>query len=155
MDALFADVIRRLEDLHQDYYQYLEGLTKEDLDWSPGADMNSLCALAVHVTAAERYWIGLAIDDVIKRDRPSEFRASGYGLDELKARFAANIAFYKRAFPSQSHSRLGELVTAALFANRPFECSRAWALLHALDHTAEHLGHVGMTRQLLERRHSG
>ncbi len=152
MDALFADVIQRLESLHEDYERYLEGLTSEELDWSPGADMNSLCVLAVHVTAAERYWIGAAIDDVPERDRPAEFRASGYQLDALKARFASNIAFYKRAFQSQSQSRLGEVVTFTSPTRGQFECTRAWALLHALDHTAEHLGHAGMTRQLLDRR---
>ena len=91
MQAFFADVIRRLEDLHADYRQYLGGLTSEQLDWTPGAEMNSLCVLAVHVTAAERFWIGIAIDDVIERDRPAEFRAAGYQLEALEARFDTNI----------------------------------------------------------------
>ena len=155
MEALFADMIKRLEALHEDYYEYLDGLTSAELDWSPGADMNSLCVLAVHVTAAERYWIGVGIDDVPQRDRPAEFRAAGCEVDELKARFAANIAFYKAAFPAQSTGRLGEMVKVELFRDRPFACTRAWALLHALDHTAEHLGHAGMTRQLLARRQQG
>ena len=151
MQVFFADVIVRLEDLHADYYGYLDGLTTEQLDWSPGAEMNSLCVLAVHVTAAERFWIGIAIDDVCERDRPAEFRARAYELDDLRARFAANISFYRRAFETQSVDRLGEMLSFE-FLDRKIECSRAWALLHALDHTAEHLGHAGMTRQLLERR---
>ena len=150
MQAFFADVIRRLEDLHADYRQYLGGLTSEQLDWTPGAEMNSLCVLAVHVTAAERFWIGIAIDDVIERDRPAEFRAAGYQLEALEARFDTNISYYKIAFDSQSIDRLDEVVSFE-FLDRSIECSRGWALLHALDHTAEHLGHAGMTRQLLDR----
>ena len=151
MDALFADVISRLDAMHADYFTCLDGLSSEQLDWAPGPDMNSLCVLAVHVTAAERFWIGIAIDDVIERDRPAEFRAKGHSLDDLKARFSANINFYKTAFASQSAARLSEEVSFE-FLDRKIECRRGWALLHALDHTAEHLGHAGMTRQLLDRR---
>ena len=81
MDSLFADVIKRFEELHEDYFGYLEGLKGEQLDWSPGEQMNSLCVLAVHVTAAERFWVGIAIDDMTERDRAAEFRASGCELD--------------------------------------------------------------------------
>lgn len=150
MDTFFAAVIDRLEAIHADYFTYLEGLSSEQLDWVPGAEMNSLCVIAVHVTAAERFWVGIAIDDMVERDRPAEFRAKGYALDELKARFAANIEFYQTAFASQSAGRLGEEVSFQ-FLNRKIKCSRAWALLHALDHSAEHLGHAGITRQLLDR----
>ncbi len=151
MDALFADVISRLEALHADYFDCLEGLSSEQLDWAPGPEMNSLCVLAVHVTAAERFWIGIAIDDVLERDRPAEFRAKGHSLDELKARFSANINFYRTAFARQPIGRLSEEATFE-FLDRRINCRRGWALLRALDHTAEHLGHAGMTRQLLERR---
>lgn len=151
MHAIFAEVINRLEALHADYRQYLAGLSAEALDWSPGEEMNSLCVLAVHVTAAERFWIGIAIDDVPARDRPSEFRASGHTLEELLARFSANIDYYKLAFESLSVDQLGEQLSLE-FVDRKIECSRGYALLHALDHTAEHLGHAGMTRQLLDRR---
>jgi hypothetical protein len=30
----------------------------------------------------------------------------------------------------------------------------AWAVLHAVDHTALHLGHIQITRQLWEQRQS-
>lgn len=151
MDALFADVIERLDELHAGYCEQLDGLSIEELDWSPGAEMNSLCVLAVHVTAAERFWIGIAIDARIERDRPAEFRACGHSLADLKARFAANTAFYRQVFGGQSVDRLGERVRFR-FMDRSRECTRGWALLHGLAHTAEHLGHAGMTRQLLERR---
>lgn len=151
MHAIYAEVVNRLEALHADYRTHLAGLSTEDLDWSPGAEMNSLCVLAVHVTAAERFWIGIAIDDVPERDRPSEFRAKAYPLEDLLASFAANIAFYRSAFEAQSADGLGEELSLE-FADRKINCSRGYALLHALDHTAEHLGHAGMTRQLLDRR---
>ena len=94
MEPLFADVINRLEALHEDYRRYLGGLTIAELDWSPGPEMNSLCVLAVHVTAAERFWVGAAVDAMVERDRSAEFRASGYELSLLQSRFSENTALF-------------------------------------------------------------
>ena len=153
MEPIFAEAISRLEWLHNEYLQCMDGLTSEELDWSPGPDMNSLCVLAVHVTAAERFWFGAVVDDMVTRDRPAEFSASGYTLDQLNARFAANVAFCKAAFPGRSADRLGDIVDVSRYRHWPPQrFSRLWSLLRGLDHTAEHLGHAGMTRQLLERR---
>jgi len=153
MEPIFADVLSRLEEMHQEYFEYMDGLSTEELDWSPGPEMNSLCVLGVHVTAAERFWIGIGINDVSERNRPAEFLASGYALEALKARFAANIAFYREAFERQDADRLAEVVDVSHFMDRPSQLvTRGYALLRGLDHTAEHLGHAGMTRQLLDRR---
>ena len=151
MDAFFVDVIERLRAMHDGYREFMDGLTTDELDWSPGVDMNSLCVLGVHVTEAERFWIGIAIDDRTARDRPAEFRASGYDPETLRSRFDANMRFYAEAFAKWSVSDLDERVSYH-FQGEDRECSRGWALLHALNHTAEHLGHAGMTRQLLDRR---
>ena len=153
MEPIFAEAVSRLEWLHAEFLGYMDGLTTEELDWSPGPDMNSLCVLAVHVTAAERFWFGAVVDDMITRDRPAEFRASGYTLDQLAARFAANVAFCKASFRGQSAGRLGEIVDVSRYRHWPPQrFTRGWSLLRGLDHTAEHLGHAGMTRQLLDRR---
>lgn len=153
MEPIFAAVLSRLEEMHQDYFEYMDGLSSEELDWSPGREMNSLCVLAVHVTAAERFWIGLGIDDVSERDRPAEFRAAGYELEALQARFRANSAFFREAFSRQDLSRLSEMVDVGDYMDRPPQLvTRGYALLRGLDHTAEHMGHAGMTRQLLDRR---
>ena len=153
MDPIFAAVLTRLEEMHEQYFEYMEGLSTDELDWSPGPEMNSLCVLGVHVTAAERFWIGIGIDDVSQRDRNAEFLASGFELAALKALFAENIDFYEEAFKLQDLSRLREVVDVSHYMERESqEVTRGYALLRGLDHTAEHLGHAGMTRQLLNRR---
>lgn len=153
MDPIFAAALTRLKEMHEQYFEYMDGLSADELDWSPAAEMNSLCVLGVHVVAAERFWIGIGIDDVSKRDRDAEFRASGYDLAALKALFAENISFYEEAFKLQDLSRLSEVVDVSHYMQRPSqEVTRGYALLRGLDHTAEHLGHAGMTRQLLDRR---
>jgi len=42
MELIFAAVLSRLEEMHQDYFDYMDGLSSEELDWSPGPEMNSL-----------------------------------------------------------------------------------------------------------------
>lgn len=153
MEPIFAEAISRLEWLHAEFAPTIAGLTIEELDWSPGPAMNSLCVLAIHVTAAERFWFGAVTDNMITRDRPAEFSAAGYELSQLLARFEANVAFCKETFPAQSTGSLGEIVDVSHYRHWPPQrFTRLWALLRGLDHTAEHLGHAGMTRQLLERR---
>ncbi len=153
MVPIFAGALRRLEEMHLEYFEYMDGLSTEELDWSPGPEMNSLCVLGVHVTAAERFWIGLGIDEVIERNRAAEFHASGFELEALKARFVSNLEFYREVFARQDGDRLAEVVDVSHYMERPSqEVSRGYALLRGLDHTAEHLGHAGMTRQLLDGR---
>lgn len=153
MEPIFAEAIARLERLHQEYLGYMAGLSVADLDWTPGPDMNSLCVLAVHVAESERFWAGAVVDDLFTRDRPAEFRASGYTVAQLQARFAANIAFCRARFPRMSAASLAEVVDVSAYRHwAPQQFTRGWALLQAVAHSAEHVGHAGMTRQLLERR---
>src|SRR4249919_1157385 len=93
MQPLFDSYFERLQALHADIRQTLEGLPVETLDWSPGREMNSLTVLAMHVTGAERYWIGdvIARDDS-HRDRAAEFRARAVDSATLLERLDAVLA---------------------------------------------------------------
>ena len=56
----------------------IRGLSQEVLDWTPGPEMNSTCALVVHLSGAGRYWIDdMAARESSGRDRAAEFRAEG------------------------------------------------------------------------------
>jgi uncharacterized damage-inducible protein DinB len=111
--------------------------------------MNSIAVLVVHLTGAERYWIGdVVMGDVSGRDRAAEFRTGGISLDALQARLAASTAY--------AHHALARLALADLEQERvsPRDGRKftiAWALLHALEHTALHLGHIQITCQLWEQ----
>jgi len=49
--------------------------------------MNSICALVVHLTGAERYWIGdVVARESSERDRAAEFRVHGLAKAALKQR---------------------------------------------------------------------
>jgi len=150
MLPMLKDYFDRLQALHADIQRTIEGLPQDALDWSPGPDMNSLAVLAVHTAGAERYWIGdVAGQDPSGRDRAAEFRTQGMDAAALTARLDAALA----------HSRavLEGLTLSDLDALRPSsrdgrEYTIAWALAHALGHTAVHVGHMQIIRQLWDQR---
>ncbi|HVO68895.1 MAG TPA: DUF664 domain-containing protein, partial [Aggregatilineaceae bacterium] len=113
-------------------------------------NMNSLAVLATHVAGAERYWIGDVIaGEPSGRDRRAEFRASRLDTDTLKTRLAGSLAYVRGV--------LERLVLQDLEAIRTSprderQITVAWCLAHTLAHTATHMGHIQLTRQMWEQR---
>ena len=150
MQPLFDSYFERLQKLHADIRQTLEGLQVDALDWSPGRDINSLAVLAVHTAGAERYWIGdvIARDDS-HRDRAAEFRARAVDSATLLKRLDAVLASSQQVLEGLS---LSDLETMRIAPRDGSEVTVTWALLHVLEHTAIHLGHMQLMRQLWEQR---
>ena len=65
----------------------IEGATSDALNWRPAADdTNSIAVLAVHSMTSTRSWFSVAVGAPLpERDRPSEFRASASGAEDLIA----------------------------------------------------------------------
>jgi len=153
MLTFYQAYLDRLEDLHKDLAQAIGGLPQAALDWTPSEGMNSINILITHLTGAERYWIGdVAAGDVAAgnppRDRAAEFRVSGITLDALRQRLDDTLAYARRALESLT---LRDLEQARTSPPNGRILSVSWALLHALEHTAIHLGHIQLTRQLWEK----
>lgn len=146
MEQFFVDFLERLHDLHKDFIATFEDLPAEALDWVPGTEMNSLCALVVHTTGSARFWIGdIGLGESSNRDRDAEFRAKGLTVAELKARFAAVEDYARGAFERLA---LSDFMTVRQLPGRDRQVTVGWALLHALEHTGIHVGHAQLTRQL-------
>lgn len=140
-----------LRGVHGAMTEAIEGLPNEALDWMPGEEMNSICVLISHTVGAERFLAGdVTMEDPGQRDRPAEFRASGLDVQALKLRLADSEAYVERVLERLS---VDDWEAPRKMSNGS-ERSVAWALYHLLDHTAQHSGHVQMTRQLWEQRGS-
>jgi uncharacterized damage-inducible protein DinB len=138
----------RLTALHDGIILALEGLPPEALDWSPGEGMNTITVLVVHLTGAARYWVGdVAGHDPSDRDRDAEFRASGWDAAALRARLDETLAYCRETLSTLRHEDLDSLCMSPRDGK---EYSAAWALFHALEHTALHAGHIQLTRQCRE-----
>lgn len=151
MESFFADFYERLGDLHRMAGEAIAGLDEAALDWRPGEGMNSLTVLVTHTAWAERYWVGvMAGGALLARDRPAEFRAQGQTAVSLQALLDDTLAHSQRTLAALKVADLGRGMASPMHDKRPF--SIAWSLLHALDHTAEHVGQMQLTRQLWEQK---
>jgi hypothetical protein len=151
MLPFYEDLLNNFERIHDDFIATFKGLPLEALDWIPGEDMNTFCVLVVHTTGSERYWVGdvgCAIDS-IGRNRDAEFAAKGVSEADLIQRFHDNQVYMRRVFEQMTMGDLDKMNRSPLH-DKDFRAS--WAIQHALDHTALHLGHAQITRQLWDRR---
>ena len=127
----------------------LEGLPAEALNWRPlegDESTNSLAATLTHLAGSTRYWVGeVAGGQPAHRDREAEFRANATSAAELVALLGQAVEVSRQTLSSLPPAQLDETVTA-----RDRTVSKRWAVLHALEHAAVHVGHMQLTRQLWE-----
>lgn len=147
-NTFFADYLERLENLRDGFHQQIHDLPGEAVDWLPGPEMNSIAVLLAHTAGSLRWWIGdVALGDDSGRDREREFQTRGRSAQELLSLVDAVIEYARGALPRLD--MLGQDVTPPENERR---VTRAWALLHALEHGYNHLGHIEMTAQLWRQR---
>ena len=150
MESFFADYYERLADLHRMAGEAIAGLDEAALDWQPGEEMNSLTVLVTHTAWAERYWVGvMAGGDMVARDRPAEFMAQGQTAVSLQTLLNNTLAHSQQTLTALTVKDLGRGMASPMHDKRPFAIG--WSLLHALEHTAEHVGQMQLTRQLWEQ----
>jgi uncharacterized damage-inducible protein DinB len=146
MPTILEAYLERLEALHAEIQQIIADLSPEALDWTPGPEMNSLGVLVAHVAGSERYWIGTVVGDApLERDRDAEFRTHGLDGVTLAAQLDAVLDHSRTILESLT---LSELETRRNAPRDDQEYTVAWAILHALEHTALHAGQIQLTHQL-------
>ena len=146
MEAYFD----RYLELHRQINQTVQGLSVEALDWVPGPEMNSLNVLVTHLTGAERYWIGdVVMGDDSHRDRESEFHVHGLSAGDLVGRLEAMDSYCQSALKTLQPT---DLEAVRLSSRDGSQYTVVWALLHALEHSAIHLGHIQMVSQMWKQR---
>ncbi len=141
--------LQRIEDLRRQVGQLIADLPAEALNWRPiaaseGHEANSLAVLASHVAGAEHFWLGEVVGGLPPtRDRDAEFAAQAgeagellRRLDEVGAETRAVFAALKPGDLDGTRQAQGRTVAVR------------WAILHVVDHTALHLGHMQITCQL-------
>lgn len=147
MHTFYADWLNNLQELHRDIEKALDGLPQAALDWSPKPGVNPITALVVHLTGAERFLVGeIVAGEAANRDREAEFRAQGLLSSALLQRLAGSRAYLAGALESLTPA---DLETKRILRGR--EVTAGWVLGHALKHTATHLGHIQVMRDLWEQ----
>jgi hypothetical protein len=133
----------------------LDGCSADQLNRRPsGDDTNGLAVLATHALGSTRSWLSLAVVAPLPdRDRDAEFRVV---VDDPSAFLAAvdATAGECRALLETDRPFDPAMVGSAPWRTYDSEepVTAAWALLHALEHLREHVGHAQLTRQLWDER---
>ncbi|MEZ4681132.1 MAG: DinB family protein [Caldilineaceae bacterium] len=144
MDQFFTDYLERLAALHKDITNVLDRLPQAALDWQPGPNMNSIAVLVAHTTGAETYWIGdMTVRQASTRVRAREFATGGLDHAALQALLDRALADAQNALAQLTGAQLTEersALNASLMTAQAVTVG--WCLLHALEHTATHVGHV-------------
>lgn len=148
-----ARIAYLLDALGHSVLDELQGLPDDMLNRAlPPPETNTLYALATHILGAGEFWsLAMAGARPLDRDRPAEFRAHGT-LADLVPRYERWMADAHATLDALPDEALAQPVT-------PPTQPRPWhdvpmtlgdCLLHAVDHTALHLGHIQLTRQMLD-----
>ena len=137
------------EELREQIKSLLEGLDPEALDWRPieGAGelaTNSLTAMVVHLAGSETFWMKEIIGGKkIVRDRDAEFVTKGLSVPEIRAKIEASGKVTREILSALTEKQLEE---SRKWRDR--SVSVRWCILHVVEHIAQHLGHMQLTRQL-------
>jgi hypothetical protein len=160
VDHVLTAAYDALEKLLHEFQAALDGIPDEDLaSWKPaaahsgGGEMNTLAALAVHTASAGGWMLHHQVyGDDLPRDREAEFRAVAI-RDEIDAIFEGWLESFRERIER------GDAVDLAAMPPTIRETIPDWSrmhwLFHMIDHTALHLGHAQLHRQLREAERHG
>ncbi len=144
-----ASYLALLDDQRRQVIDLLVDVPAEALNWRPLPDhdvhvTNSLAVLAAHIAGAERFWIAETIGGYpTTRDRDAEFRTEVTVPDPLVLRLKAAGEETKAVLATLTAERLEDTVRV-----HDREAPVRWGILHVIDHSAVHLGHMQITYQL-------
>lgn len=144
-NSFFASYLERLENLHQNITKEIRDLPPEAMDWVPGPEMNSMAVLLAHTAGSLRFWIGdIGLGEPSGRIREQEFQTKGVSGAILLGRLDAVLDYARGALPRMHLENLEE----ERRTDEDKVVTRGWALLHALEHGALHLGQIQLTAQM-------
>jgi len=148
MDPIIAVALHTFTQQEEQFLAVIAGLPNDALNWRPGPDTNSLAVLVVHTWGAAESWMARAGGHEIARDRDAEFHqtADGVMLATLVRERAARVRAATAALRPDEFATLRTRPNGETFPV-------AYCLIHALEHTQEHLGQALLTRQLWEQTH--
>ena len=156
MNDELKSYLSMIEDLRSQVITLLENLPEEALNWRPIESeedhvTNSLAVMAAHIAGAEHYWAAEVVGEApATRKRSEEF--------EIKASDSAELIELLNKTGQETRQVVENLSEETLMVTRQAgdrTVAVHWALLHIIDHTALHLGHMQLTLQLWQGGQAG
>lgn len=139
--------------------QELEGLDEAGLNWVPaGVDaVNSIYGLALHIASSQIAFASALSGEKLRLELPELekgadiFKLHGASVDRAKDVLRQAAQIINQVFEKLSPERLDVETTLPgdIKSN-----NHAWVLL-MVSHTAEHVGHMALTRQYYDAQQAG
>jgi hypothetical protein len=147
IQAIKDAFVAAYHEMHESYREHVRGMDHGTLNWSPLPKANSIAVLVTHAITSEREMMHGVRNEVIPRDRESEFRAEADSEQLL-------------ALIDTADREVDELVTAIVATdltdlrprgNFPPRPGIYW-LVTNYGHAREHLAQMMLTKQLYDSR---
>jgi uncharacterized damage-inducible protein DinB len=131
-----------LAHLRSSILRKLEDLDEEQARWTPEGRLMSVIGVVNHLTNVEQRWIDGRMTGTVTSRSETEFHPG----PELTVP-AAVTRYRERGTLTETAVRAMPLTTPARDGTGR---DLRWVLLHMIDETARHAGHVDATRELLD-----
>jgi hypothetical protein len=135
-----------LQHLRESAIFKVEGLDAAQLRWRPAPTANSLGVLVVHLGYTERLWLRAicAGEEMDMAWRANMFELpDGWGVDDV-------VAFYREE-SRQADLVLDGVTSLDLPSRGDFRPTTfRWGVFHLIEEAARHVGHMDLTRELLD-----
>ncbi len=136
----------------------LEGIPDADMaSWRPGqahGEVSTMYGLATHIAGAGEFWILQAAGGRdVHRERLSEFAATG-SIAALKNRYDRWLADVQEIIGGLSDEELAMVYRRDADPSQgvsAVERTVAECIVHSVEHTAMHVGHLQIQRQLWDK----
>ncbi|HEX2914940.1 MAG TPA: DinB family protein [Chloroflexia bacterium] len=152
MLAELQGVQETLDGLTAQVKKQLEGLDENGLNWVPAGEeeVNSLYATTLHIALAQIAVAGRAINQRLPVNAPEVEEASSvFKVRGVSADRAYELLDEATLLVRDVLNRLTPEILDETRVSRSGESHTArWWILHLIEHTANHLGHMELTRQL-------
>jgi uncharacterized damage-inducible protein DinB len=150
MNTFFKELVLLFQNLHSQMEEAFLDLPQEGLDWIPGEEMNSISVLTMHTAGATRFLVGeIVLGLPSERDREAEFNSKGVPAEDLQKQLRGALKVIEEALDQLDMQDLEAVRTSPRDGR---ELTVGWCIAHAFEHTAQHLGHMQMTRQMWEQK---
>jgi uncharacterized damage-inducible protein DinB len=148
MDPQARAFVETINLLHDDMVKAVDGLTDAEINWRHPNLSNTIGILLRHVAGSERYWIIEVVDGrPIQRRRDAEFAGERLEKKPLVENLRAAQAEVTKILEQLTARDLTAEVQQ-MFRDVPRMVTKAWAILHSIQHTAYHLGQIQLFRKM-------
>jgi len=141
--------LTRIEDLRSQILGQVKSFPLEALNWRPvGTNSdhksNPIAALIAHISGAEHFWIGEVIGGLpATRNRDAEFAAEATSVESILDLLRRSGNETQKVLTSMRNTDLDKFKVV-----KGRHVPVRWCILHVIDHTSLHLGHIQITYQL-------